>query len=57
VFGSLGITADAPRQQVRGRIDRGPRSARWRAYGLAFGYPINAVEFFGEAGERQAATK
>jgi hypothetical protein len=57
VFGPLGITADTPPQRVMEKIDRGPRSARWRAYGLVFGYPEYAVEFFVEAGERQAETK
>jgi hypothetical protein len=57
VFGPLGITVDTPPQQVMEKIDRGPRSARWRAYGLVFGYPEYAIEFFVEAGERQAETK
>jgi hypothetical protein len=56
VFGPLGVTADTPPQQVMEKIDRGPRSARWRAFGLAFGYPEYAVEFFVSAGEEQALT-
>lgn len=57
VFGPLGVTAATSPQQVMEKIDRGPRAARWRAYGLVFGYPEYAVEFFVEAGERQAETK
>jgi hypothetical protein len=50
VFGPLGITAGTPPQEVMERIDRGPRAARWRAFGLVFGYPEYAVEFFVAAG-------
>jgi hypothetical protein len=56
VFEPLGVRADTPPQQVMEKIDRGPRSARWRAFGLAFGYPEYAVEFFVAAGEEQALT-
>jgi len=57
VFEPLGITADSTPQQVMERIDRGPRSSRWRAFGLVFGYPEYAVEFFVRAGEEQDRTK
>lgn len=56
VFGPIGVTPDTPPQQVMERIDRAPREARWRASGLAFGYPDHAVEFFVAAGEEQART-
>lgn len=57
VFEPLGITPDTPPRQVMERIDRAPRSARWRAFGLVFGYPEYAVEFFVGAGGKQAETK
>jgi hypothetical protein len=57
VFGPLGITADTAPQQVMEKIDRGPRAGRWRAFGLVFGYPEYAVEFFVAAGEEQVRTK
>jgi hypothetical protein len=55
VFQSLGIYEATPPQEVFERIDRGPRSNRWRAFGYIFGYPDYAVDFFVEAGERQTA--
>jgi hypothetical protein len=54
VFGPLGITADTQPQEVMERIDRGTQAARWRAFGLVFGYPEYAVEFFVAAGETRA---
>lgn len=56
-FAPLGIAPDTPPRQVMERIDLGEPSARWRAYGLVFGYPEYAVEFFVAAGEKQAETK
>jgi len=56
VFEPIGVTPETPPQQVMERIDRAPRAARWRAFGLAFGYPDHAVEFFVTAGEEQART-
>ncbi|MGL6076109.1 MAG: hypothetical protein ACRC8S_18275 [Fimbriiglobus sp.] len=57
VFTPLGIQPTTPGQEILEKIDRAPRAARWRAFGLAFGYPDYAVEFFVEAGEKQAETK
>ena len=57
VFAPIGITANTTPQDVMDKIDRAPRSARWRAFGLAFGYPEYAIEFFVKAGEDQDATK
>lgn len=57
MFAPLGIAAGTTPQEVMERIDRGPRAARWRAFGLVFGYPEYAVEFFVEAGERQSETR
>jgi len=54
VFEPLGITTATPPQKVMEAIDRAPRSTRWRGYGLVFGYPEYAVEFFVAAGEEQA---
>jgi hypothetical protein len=56
VFGPLGVAPGSSPHEVMERIDRGPRAARWRAFGLVFGYPEYAVEFFVSAGEEQART-
>jgi hypothetical protein len=56
VFEPLGVTSAMSPQRVLELIDRAPGSARWRGFGLVFGYPEYAVEFFVAAGERQAAT-
>ena len=56
VFRPLGIEWDLSGQQDMERIDRAERSARWRAFGLVFGYPEYAVEFFVTAGESEAKT-
>ena len=56
-FGRLGITnestADALLQRIEGAKDR---AERWRGFGLAFGYPEQAVEFFVRAGVHHATT-
>jgi hypothetical protein len=56
VFGPIGVTAKSSAQAVMEAIDKAPRSARWRAFGLVFGYPEYAVEFFVAAGEEQDRT-
>jgi hypothetical protein len=56
VFGPIGVTAKSSAQAVMEAIDKAPRSARWRAFGLVFGYPEYAVEFFVTAGEEQDRT-
>jgi hypothetical protein len=38
------------------RIDRAEQSVRWRAFGLVFGYPEYAVEFFVDAGKSEKKT-
>ena len=53
VFDLIGVTTATPAQTVMEKIDRAPRSARWRAFGLVFGYPDYAVEFFVMSGEQQ----
>lgn len=56
VFGPIGVTSESSAQAVIQKIDRAPRAARWRAFGLVFGYPEYAVEFFVTAGEEQDRT-
>jgi hypothetical protein len=50
-FGSLGITPAADVREVLAAVENAPRAARWRGYGLLFGYPDEAVDFFVRAGE------
>jgi hypothetical protein len=54
VFASLGIGPELEAQVVLEKIDRGPQAARWRAFGLVYGYPEYAIDFFVAAGESQA---
>lgn len=54
-WGAYGITASTHPAEVVAVVERMPRSDRWRGYGLLFGYPRPAVEFFVEAGERALA--
>lgn len=56
VFEPIGISAESSAQQVMEAIDRAPPAARWRAFGLVFGYPEYAVEFFVSAGEEEKRT-
>jgi hypothetical protein len=56
VFGPLGVLPDTEPQGMMERVDRGPASARWRAFGLLFGYPEHAVDFFVRAGEAQRSS-
>lgn len=48
----LGITPCTHAAEVVAIVDRLPRADRWRAYGLLFGYPNYAIDFFVEATER-----
>jgi hypothetical protein len=57
VFDRIGVTISMKPQMLLEQIDRSPRADRWRAFGLVFGYPDYAVEFFVDAGETQAKTK
>jgi hypothetical protein len=54
-FVGLGITAETPGQTIMEKIDRAPTADRWRAFGLAFGYPDYAVDFFVRSGESEKA--
>ncbi len=49
-FGTLGITPSADVREVLAAVENAPRAARWRGYGLLFGYPEHAVNFFVRAG-------
>jgi hypothetical protein len=55
VFAPLGVAPGANPQRVMEAVDRAPRATRWRAFGLLFGYPEHAVEFFVAAGESEKA--
>jgi len=57
VFDRIGVAPDTRPQAVMEAIDRAPPTDRWRSYGLVFGYPEYAVEFFVAAGQKQAETK
>ncbi|XVJ60057.1 MAG: hypothetical protein HEQ23_11945 [Tepidisphaera sp.] len=52
----LGITPCTHPAEVVAVVDRLPKADRWRAYGLLFGYPNYAIDFFVEANERAKAT-
>ena len=47
----LGITACTHPAEIVAIVDRLPRPDRWRAYGLLFGYPNYAIDFFVEAND------
>jgi hypothetical protein len=49
-FAALGITQSADVREVLSAVENAPRAARWRGYGLLFGYPDHAVDFFVRAG-------
>jgi hypothetical protein len=52
----LGITPCTHPAEVVAVVDRLPKTDRWRAYGLLFGYPNYAIDFFVEANEHAKAT-
>jgi hypothetical protein len=51
----LGVTPYTHPAEIVAIVDRLPRTDRWRAYGLLFGYPNYAIDFFVEATERARA--
>ncbi len=55
-FGTLGITPSADVREVLAAVENAPRAARWRGYGLLFGYPEHAVDFFVRAGIESDST-
>lgn len=56
-FGTLGVTPGADVREVLAAVENAPRAERWRGYGLLFGYPDDAVEFFVRAGIEGDRTK
>lgn len=56
-FGQWGITTESPPGEVLLSIERCRQPGdRWRGFGLLFGYPEYAVDFFVEAGLHQRTT-
>lgn len=45
-FAPLGLGPNAPADEVLAVVERQPRLLRYRCYGLLFGYPVAAVDFF-----------
>lgn len=56
-FGYFGITPSMPFASILGLIDGESTPERSRAYGLLFGYPKHAVDFFVQAETSQRETK
>ncbi|MFN7840678.1 MAG: hypothetical protein ACK5YR_20890 [Pirellula sp.] len=56
-FGRWGITIDTPPAEVMMAIERSRQpDDRWRGFGLVFGYPEYAIDFFVAAGMHQRTT-
>ncbi|HBE70047.1 MAG TPA: hypothetical protein DDW52_18020 [Planctomycetaceae bacterium] len=56
-FGRLGISDATSPEVVLLSVERAKQAAeRWRGFGLVFGYPKNAIDFFVRAGEHQSNT-
>jgi len=49
-FNALGVTESSDPRDVVAAVENASRAERWRGYGLLFGYPDEAVEFFVRAG-------
>jgi len=56
-FATLAITPSADVREVLAAVENAPRADRWRGYGLLFGYPEAAVEFFVQAGVEGDSTR
>jgi hypothetical protein len=56
-FATLAITPSADVREVLAAVENAPRAARWRGYGLLFGYPDDAVDFFVRAGIEGDSTR
>lgn len=56
-FATLAITPSADVREVLAAVENAPRAARWRGYGLLFGYPDDAVDFFVRAGVEGDSTR
>jgi len=52
----LGIAPCTHPAEVVAVVDRLPQAQRWRAYGMLFGYPRYAIDFFVDATERGRAS-
>jgi len=50
----LGVTPCTHPAEVLAVVDRMAKAERWRGYGLLFGYPNYAIDFFVEANRRSA---
>lgn len=55
-FQSLGLDENSSPQTIIETVDRAEPELRFKGFGLLFGYPENAVEFFVEAHKQQQAT-
>lgn len=56
-FARWGITVDTPPGEIMMAIERSRRpDDRWRGFGLVFGYPKYAIDFFVTAGLHQRST-
>ena len=56
-FGRWGITTDTPPAEVMMAIERSRQpDDRWQGFGLVFGYPEYAIDFFVAAGMHQRTT-
>lgn len=56
-FATLGVTPSTEPRDVVAAVENAPRAERWRGYGLLFGYPDDAVDFFVRAGIEGDRTK
>lgn len=56
-FATLAITPSADVREVLAAVENAPRADRWRGYGLLFGYPDDAVDFFVRAGVEGDSTR
>lgn len=56
-FATLGVTPSTEPRDVVAAVENAPRAERWRGYGLLFGYPDEAVDFFVRAGIEGDSTK
>jgi hypothetical protein len=56
-FATLAITPSADVREVLAAVEHAPRAERWRGYGLLFGYPDEAVDFFVRAGVEGDSTR
>jgi len=56
VFEELQVSASQSAQEIMQAAERAKGGLRWKAFGLLFGYPDHAVDFFVQAGEKQHLT-